>query len=116
MLASRSAIASDSSAKAGSNALSGNDASPLTLSRAESRNEDRDEGRSGVVGRDERVRELDRFAPESPLSAPEDMACSGELVSPGYSKCAVVLVSPCRASVLSASWAKVERTAPHTDK
>jgi hypothetical protein len=72
MLASRSATASESSAKAGSNVLSGNDASPLTLFRAESRNEDRDEGRSGVVGRDVRVRELDRFALESPLS-PEDI-------------------------------------------
>lgn len=68
-------MASDSSAKAGSNVLSGKDASPLTLFRAESRNEDRDEGRSGVVGRDVRVRELDRFALESPLSpiSPEDI-------------------------------------------
>jgi formylglycine-generating enzyme required for sulfatase activity len=57
-LASRSATASDNSAKAGSNVLSGNEAeSPCTLLRAESRNEERDDGRRGVVGRE---REVDR--------------------------------------------------------
>jgi hypothetical protein len=51
-------MASDSSAKAGSNVLSGNEAeSPCTLLRAESRNDERDDGRRGVVGRD---REVDR--------------------------------------------------------
>ena len=124
-------MTASSSAKAGSNALSGNDASPLTLSRAESRKEDRDEGRSGVVGRDDRVRELDRFAPESPLPAPEDMACvegwsrldvpdrachvelwttatlksARPSVRYASGKCAVLLVSRCRASVLPASGA-----------
>lgn len=44
-------MASESSAKAGSNALSGKDAlSPWTLDRADSRNEEREEGRRGVVG------------------------------------------------------------------
>lgn len=61
MLASRSTMASDSSANAGSNALSGKAASPWTLSRADSRKEDREEGRSGVVGRDVRVWEVERF-------------------------------------------------------
>lgn len=59
MLASRSATASESSAKAGSNVFSGNEAaSPCTLLRAESRNEERDEGRRGVVGRE---REVERW-------------------------------------------------------
>lgn len=74
MLASRSATASDSSANAGSNVLSGNDDGsppsrplpPSTLRFADSRNDERDDGRSGVVGRDvrvrEREREFDRFA------------------------------------------------------
>jgi hypothetical protein len=53
-------MASDNSAKAGSNALTGNDALPVTLSLAESRKDDREEGRSGVVGREFRVRELER--------------------------------------------------------
>jgi len=52
-------MASDSSANAGSNALRGNCASPETLPLADSRKEDREEGRSGVVGRDVRVREVD---------------------------------------------------------
>ena len=60
MLASRSAMASESSAKAGSNALSGNGASPETLFRADSRKEPRDDGRSGVVGRGVRDRDVDR--------------------------------------------------------
>jgi hypothetical protein len=80
MLASRSAMASESSAKAGSNVLSGNGASSLTLFRAESRKEDREEGLSGVVGRDVRVREPDRFALESALS-PEDIGDSLENLS-----------------------------------
>jgi formylglycine-generating enzyme required for sulfatase activity len=58
IFASRSATASDNSAKAGSKVLSGKEAaSPCTLLRAESRNEERDEGRRGVVGRE---REVDR--------------------------------------------------------
>ena len=64
MLASRSATASESSANAGSNALSGNAAAassypyaPPAARCADSRNDDRDVGRSGVVGR---VRERDR--------------------------------------------------------
>lgn len=62
MFASRSAMASDSSPKAGSNALRGKElASPPAL-RAESRNDDRDEGRRGVVGRGVRVRELERLS------------------------------------------------------
>ena len=62
-------MASDSSAKAGSKVLRGNDAPPDTLSRAESRKEDRDDGRSGVVGRDVRDRDVDRarFVLESRL-------------------------------------------------
>lgn len=54
-------MASESSANAGSNAFSGNGASLSPALRAESRNEDREDGRSGVVGRDVRERELDRF-------------------------------------------------------
>ncbi|KAH8670473.1 hypothetical protein BGZ61DRAFT_459437 [Ilyonectria robusta] len=61
MLTSRSAMASESSAKAGSNAFRGNGASPSPALRAESRKEERDEGRSGVVGRDVRERELERW-------------------------------------------------------
>lgn len=53
-------MASDSSAKAGSKVLRGNGASPETLLRAESRNEERDDGRSGVVGLDVRVLDVDR--------------------------------------------------------
>jgi hypothetical protein len=61
-LASRSATASESSAKAGSNVLSGNEArSPCTLLRAESRNEERDEGRRGVVGREREVERARRW-------------------------------------------------------
>ena len=56
MLASRSATASASSAKAGSNVLSGNaPASPCVLFRADSRKEERDDGRRGVVGREREV-------------------------------------------------------------
>lgn len=58
-------MASESSAKAGSKTLSGNGASTSPALRAESRNEDRDEGRSGVVGRDVRERELERLPPDS---------------------------------------------------
>ena len=60
-------MASDSSAKAGSKVLRGNWASPETLSRADSLNEERDDGRSGVVGRGVLLRDVDRarFALES---------------------------------------------------
>lgn len=69
-MASRSAIASDSSAKAGSKALRGNAAS-ASAPRAESRKDDREDGRSGVVGRrgvvgrEVRLRELGRLSLES---------------------------------------------------
>lgn len=59
MFASRSAMASASSPKCGSKALSGKGASLLAL--AESRKEDRDEGRRGVVGRDALFRDVERF-------------------------------------------------------
>jgi len=56
MLASRSVTASASSAKAGSKALSGNGSPPpLMLRCADSRKDERDEGRSGVVGREREV-------------------------------------------------------------
>lgn len=61
MLASKSARPSESSAKAGSNAFSGKDASFSAAPRADWRNEERDEGRSGVVGRDVRERESERW-------------------------------------------------------
>lgn len=61
MLASRSDMASDSSAKAGSKALRGNDGPPPVLALAESRKEERDEGRNGVVGRETLVRDVERF-------------------------------------------------------
>lgn len=54
-------MASDSSAKAGSKALRGNDGPPLVLALADSRKEERDEGRSGVVGRETLVRDVERF-------------------------------------------------------
>ena len=54
-------MASDSSANAGSNAFNGNGASWSPAPRAESRKEDRDEGRRGVVGLDVRERELERL-------------------------------------------------------
>lgn len=54
-------MASDSSAKAGSNAFSGNGASCSPAPRADSRKDDRDEGRSGVVGREVREREFERL-------------------------------------------------------
>lgn len=52
-------MASDSSPNWGSNALSGKGASALAL--ADSRKEERDEGRKGVVGREILVREVERF-------------------------------------------------------
>lgn len=78
MLVSRSASASESSSNAGSNALSGKEASPETLFRADSLKDDRDEARRGVVGRDvrDRDRDRDRVALESRLGlAPEDIDC-----------------------------------------
>lgn len=71
MFASRSAIESESSAKAGSKALRGKCPSPPLASRAESRNEERDEGRNGVVGRDVWFREVGRRSGE--LAASEDI-------------------------------------------
>jgi hypothetical protein len=51
-LASKSAIESDNSAKAGSNDSRGASDAPMMLDLPDSRNDDRDEGRKGVVGRD----------------------------------------------------------------
>jgi hypothetical protein len=66
MFASRSATASDSSANAGSNVLRGKDAaSPWVLLRADSRKDDLDEGRSGVVGREREVDRARRWEPSS---------------------------------------------------
>lgn len=61
ILASRSAMASDSSAKAGSKALRGKAPSPAEPRLAESRRDEREEGRRGVVGREALVRDVDRF-------------------------------------------------------
>lgn len=61
-LASKSAIESDNSAKAGSRASRG-DSWPTLLNLPESRSEDLDDGRRGVVGRDvgRRLRDPDRL-------------------------------------------------------
>lgn len=59
MLASRSAIPSDSSINACSKLFNGNEASSSPAFRAESRNDDREDGRSGVVGRGVLGREPD---------------------------------------------------------
>lgn len=77
IFASRSAMASDSSAKAGSKVLRGKGASRSRLALADSRKEERDGGRRGVVGRDVRVRELDRFALESPAGSVDDISGGG---------------------------------------
>lgn len=61
-------MASESSPKAGSNAFRGKLSSPSPALRAESRNEDREDGRSGVVGREVRVREFDCLSVESGIS------------------------------------------------
>lgn len=55
MLASKSATASESSANAGSKVFRGKGSLPSTLRWADSRNEEREEGRRGVVGRDRDV-------------------------------------------------------------
>lgn len=54
-------MASDSSAKAGSKALRGNAPSLPDPPLAESRRDEREEGRRGVVGREALVRDVDRF-------------------------------------------------------
>lgn len=54
-------MASDSSAKAGSKALRGNEGPLLAIALADSRKEERDEGRRGVVGRETLVRDVERF-------------------------------------------------------
>ena len=51
-LASKSAIESDNSAKAGSNDSRGASDAPMMLDLPDSLSDDRDEGRRGVVGRD----------------------------------------------------------------
>lgn len=73
ILASRSAKASESSAKAGSKVFNGNGSPPWVLRWADSRNEERDEGRRGVVGRDRDV-ERGRLALSCPSLA--DMVCN----------------------------------------
>lgn len=63
-LASRSAIESDSSAKEGSNASRGTSSdAPLREALPDSRKDERDDGRRGVVGRDSglRVADVERF-------------------------------------------------------
>lgn len=74
MLASRSATASDNSAKAGSKVFRGKGSWPSTLRWADSRKEDRDEGRRGVVGRD---RELERARLVVSWPSLADMALAG---------------------------------------
>jgi hypothetical protein len=75
-LASRSAIASENSANIGSNDSSGVSDGPPTLRFPDSRSDERDDGRNGVVGLDVglRPRELERFAALSPGVADEDIA------------------------------------------
>lgn len=72
MLASKSAMASDSSAKAGSKTLSGRGSdgppAPPLARAADSRKDDREEGRSGVVGREFRVLEVERARDSDMLS------------------------------------------------
>jgi hypothetical protein len=62
-LASKSAIESDSSANAGSNTSKGAFDAPPMLDLPDSRREEREEGRSGVVGRESGLRlpEVERF-------------------------------------------------------
>lgn len=62
-LASKSAIESDNSAKAGSKASRGASDAPPMLAFPDSRKEDLEDGRKGVVGRDKGLRlpEFDRF-------------------------------------------------------
>ena len=62
-MASKSAIESDNSANAGSKASRGASVAPPMLAFPDSRKEDLDEGRRGVVGRERGLRlpEPDRF-------------------------------------------------------
>lgn len=62
-LASKSAIESESSAKEGSNASRGTSEAPLRDALPDSRSEEREDGRRGVVGRDigRRVAEVERW-------------------------------------------------------
>jgi len=61
--ASKSAIESDSSAKAGSKVSTGASDAPATLDLPDSRREEREDGRKGVVGRETglRVPDVGRF-------------------------------------------------------
>ena len=90
-------MASDSSAKAGSKELRGNEGPPLALALADSRKEERDEGRRGVVGRETLVRDVERFRscdmvfaflvwdPERPCHIPRGFMI--ELGGPGWDEC-----------------------------
>jgi hypothetical protein len=81
-LASRSATESASSANAGSKVFNGKGASCCALDLADSRNDDREEGRRGVVGRDARDFEFERLMSESPVSIEaEAVAASGDICS-----------------------------------
>jgi hypothetical protein len=62
-LASKSAIESESSAKEGSNASRGSSEVPLKEAFPDSRNEERDDGLRGVVGRERGLRfaDVDRW-------------------------------------------------------
>jgi len=73
-LASKSAIESDSSAKTGSNASKGASDAPATLDLPDSRREEREDGRRGVVGREMglRVPDVERFTLLSALGVVEE--------------------------------------------
>jgi hypothetical protein len=73
--ASKSAIESDNSANAGSNASRGVSDAPPTLDLPDSRKDDREDGRRGVVGRDVGRRDLEpgRFMPLSRIFVEEDI-------------------------------------------
>lgn len=59
MFASRSAIESDNSPNEGSNSSSGTSLTPATLALADSRKDEREDARKGVVGREIGRRELE---------------------------------------------------------
>jgi len=59
MFASKSAMESDNSPKEGSNSSSGTLLTPATLALADSRKDEREDARRGVVGREMGRRELE---------------------------------------------------------